>query len=185
MPRADAVRNRERLLAAAEEAFAERGTAVPTEEVARRAGVGVGTLFRHFPTKEALLEAVFVARLQRLADRATQLSEAADPGAALAEFVTEVVEQSAAKNAFADALAAAGIDVYRSTGAVGADLHAALGTLLIRAQQTGAVRPDLTPADLASLLLGTSRAVEHVADPDARARVISVVLAGLITTQQV
>ena len=178
MPRSDAVRNRERVLAAAEEAFGETGTGASTEEIARRAGVGAGTLFRHFPTKEALLEAVFVARLRRLADRAVALGDAADPGVALRDLFAEVVAESATKNAYADALDAAAVS--RATGAVGAELRDALGVLLDRAQREGVVRSDLGVADLLALLVGTSRAVERLTDDASRERVISVILDGLV-----
>src|SRR4051812_5490623 len=85
-PRADALRNRARVLTAAEAVFAARGTSASTEEVAREAGVGIGTVFRHFPTKEALLEAVYVARLRRLAEEADALVSADDAGEAFFTF---------------------------------------------------------------------------------------------------
>ncbi|MBV1854757.1 TetR/AcrR family transcriptional regulator [Catellatospora tritici] len=177
--RADAARNRARLLEAAEQVFAERGTGAPVEEVARAAGVGVGTAFRHFPTKESLLSAVYLARLERLGDRAAGLAEADDPVGALRTFFAETVEQAASKNALAEALSAAGVDPRAAASATGARLREALGGLLHRAQQAG-VRPELTVADLMSLLIGASRAVEPLAaDPAARARVIGVILDGL------
>ena len=113
--RADARRNRARLLDVAEAVFAAKGTSASTEEIAREAGVGIGTVFRHFPTKEALLEAVFVGRLQRLADEAEAHLDADDPGAAFFAFFGSAVEQSATKTAFADALAQAGVDVQEAT----------------------------------------------------------------------
>jgi AcrR family transcriptional regulator len=178
--RADALRNRERILAAAEEVFAARGTSVPTEEVARAAGVGNGTLFRHFPTKADLLEAVFVGRLRRLAGEAEQLSRADDPGAALFAFFTRIVEQSRTKNAFADALVEVGVDVGTATADVGRELRGAFDLLLRRAQQAGAVRPDLGAQDLIGLVIGASRAVDHLAtDPQAQRHVITVILDGL------
>src|SRR5258708_17586261 len=91
-PRADAQRNRARLLDVAELVFATKGIGASTEEIAREAGVGIGTVFRHFPTKEALLEAVFIRRLQQLAARADALAEADDPGAAFFSFFSYVVE---------------------------------------------------------------------------------------------
>ncbi|NUR70536.1 MAG: TetR/AcrR family transcriptional regulator [Hamadaea sp.] len=176
--RADARRNRERLLAAAEQVFTEQGVTASTEDVARAAGVGVGTVFRHFPTKEQLIEAVYQARLSRLADLADRLAASADPGAAFAEFFTTTVEGAATKNALAEALSRAG--VATSTAEVGQWLRRALGVLLTRAQETGAVRPDVTLPDLMGLLIGTSRAVEHLSDdPGARTRVVRVVLDGL------
>jgi AcrR family transcriptional regulator len=179
-PRADARRNRARILDAAEVVLAARGISASTEEVARAAGVGIGTVFRHFPTKEALLEVVFVGRLQRLADDATALATAADPGAAFFTFFARVVEQAAVKQAFSDALASAGIDLQTVTSAVGTELKAAIGLLLARAQQAGAVRPDVRLPDVLALLVGASRALEHAAgDRDAQARALAVILDGL------
>ncbi len=179
-PRADARRNRARILEAAEIVLAARGISASTEEIAREAGVGIGTVFRHFPTKEALLEAVFVGRLQRLAADATDLAMADDPGAAFFTFFARVVEQAAVKQAFSDALASAGIDLQTAASAVGADLKAAVGTLLTRAQQAGAVRSDVRLPDVLALLVGASRALEHAAgDREAQTRALTVVLDGL------
>jgi AcrR family transcriptional regulator len=178
--RADARRNRDRLLEAADSVFAERGTSASTEEIARSAGVGVGTLFRHFPTKEDLLRAVFVGRLRRLADEARSLSHAPEPGEALFGFFARAVDRAETKSALADALAEAGVDIGDATAEVGDDLNRALEVLLVRAQRVGAVRDDVRVPDLIGLLVGASRAAEHVhGDRDARARIVGVVLDGL------
>jgi AcrR family transcriptional regulator len=178
--RADARRNRARILEVAEAVFAERGTSVSTEEIARVAGVGIGTVFRHFPTKEALLEAVFTSHLRRLADEAEALAAADDPGAAFFAYFARVVEQSATKNAFAAALAAAGIDVNQAREQVGGDLRSALEGLLTRAQRAAAVRDDIGAPEVLALLVGASRAVEQAgADLDVRARALGVILDGL------
>jgi AcrR family transcriptional regulator len=177
--RADARRNRERLLAVAEQVFAQKGVTASTEEIAREAGVGIGTVFRHFPTKEALLAAVFVGRLQWLADEAESLCMAEDPGAAFVEFFTLVVSQSATKNAFADALTQAGVDVYQATVEARQGLLRGLGELLVRAQQAGALRADVGVEDVLALLVGASRTAEHVTDPTIRARTLRIVLDGL------
>lgn len=177
--RVDARRNRERVLDAAEAVFAELGTSAPTEEIARRAGVGIGTVFRHFPTKEALLEAVFVGRLRELVDEADDLLAADDPGAAFVEFFTGAVERSAAKNAYVDALTNAGIDVHGALTGVRDDLLRALTALLTRAQEVGAVRDDIGVSDLIPVLVGASRAVEHADTPAARSRALAVILDGL------
>ena len=178
--RADARRNRARILEVAEAVFAAKGTAASTEEVAREAGVGIGTVFRHFPTKEALLEAILVGRLRRLTEEAEALSAAEDPGAAFFAFFTRVVEQSATKNAFADALAEAGVDVKHTASQVGQELLRAIDTLLTRAQRAGAVREDVRVTELMALLVGTSRAMEHAGwDADVQARTLRVVFDGL------
>jgi AcrR family transcriptional regulator len=177
--RADARRNRARLLEVADRVFSEQGVGASTEEVARAAGVGIGTVFRHFPTKDALLEAVLTERLTRLAEQAEALATAPDPGAALDRYVLLVVGHARTKNAYGDALAAGGNDLSAIKAEVGGRLRAALAALLGRAQEAGAVRPDLVPADLMALLVGASRAVEHTADGAARDRVLGVLLAGL------
>jgi AcrR family transcriptional regulator len=177
--RADARRNRARLLDVADAVFASKGTGASTEEIARAAGVGIGTVFRHFPTKEALLEAVFVRRLRRIADQAEALLDADDPGGAFFQFFTGVVEHAATKTAYADALAEAGIDVTDSVAPVQQDLRTALGALLGRAQRAGAVRTDIGLAELFALLVGISRAAEHTSDPTVQVRSLAVVLDGL------
>ena len=175
--RADARRNREKVLAAAEELFAARGSGVSTEEVAQAAGVGIGTVFRHFPTKEELLAAVFVGRIDRLADEAEMGVVAPDPGAALFALITHVVDQSATKNALADALADAGVAVVAHRSG---RLVAALAALLARAREAGAVRDEVDVPTLGAVLVGAARAIEHVGpDPLLRARVLRVMLAGL------
>jgi AcrR family transcriptional regulator len=158
--RADARRNRDRVLAAADAVFAERGTTASTEEVAREAGVGIGTVFRHFPTKEALLEAVLLGRLDQLVGRARALADDAEPGEALLGFLRHVVAESATKIAFADAVAAAGVDLNRLAGAYGRDLVDALDVLLRRAQESGEIRADVEVPELHALVVGVSRAAE-------------------------
>jgi AcrR family transcriptional regulator len=178
--RADSRRNRARILEAAEAVFATSGPSASTEEVARHAGVGIGTVFRHFPTKEGLLEAVFVDRLRRLTEEAEALSTAADQGAAFFDFFSRVVGQSPVKNAFADALADAGIDVRNTTAEIGQRLRSALGVLLSRAQRAGAVRQDVGIPEVLALLVGASRATEHAGpDGDVHARTLAIVLDGL------
>ncbi len=174
--RADARRNREKILDAAEEVFGVQGTSASTEDVARTAGVGIGTVFRHFPTKEALLEEIYVARLRRLIDEADRLADAPDPGAAFFGFFTRLVEGSATKNAYAQALAEAGIDVKET----GRELLRSLGGLLARAQRAGAVRPDVGAPELVALLIGANRAAEHTGgDVAVRDRTIAIMIDGL------
>ncbi len=176
--RADARRNRERVLAAAEEVFGTRGAAGSTEEIARRAGVGIGTVFRHFPTKEALYEAIVVRRLSRLVDEAPLGTD--DPAAAFREFFTRIVEEAAAKKAFADTMAVVGVDVKRSAPDVGEGIRRTLGTLLDAAQRTGAIRADVTLAEVMVLLAGACLAADQTADPHLRARALTVLFDGLL-----
>lgn len=178
--RADALRNRAKVLDAAQAVFAAHGTGVSTEEVARAAGVGIGTVFRHFPTKEALLEAVYVAQLRALAAEAETLLSAPDAGAAFFAFFTSVVRHAAAKNAFSAALAEAGVDVSETTEETGRELKRALGVLLGRAQEAGAVRGDIGLPVVLTLLVGATQAAERVgAGGRVRDRALTVVLDGL------
>ncbi|MFG1922523.1 TetR/AcrR family transcriptional regulator [Cryptosporangium sp. NPDC048952] len=174
--RADARRNRAKVLTAAEDVFATHGTGASTEEIAQAAGVGIGTVFRHFPTKEALLEAVFVARLDRLAEQVRAAAESPDPGAAFREQITLVVDSSPSKNALADALAAAGVEV--NVGKTG--VREALDLLLRRAQEAGVVRAELDVPTVMALLIGASHGVEAAGDdPERRALIIRVLLDGM------
>ncbi|MFJ3793277.1 helix-turn-helix domain-containing protein [Kitasatospora sp. NPDC090091] len=192
--RADAARNRARLLDAATEVFTTRGIATPTEEIARAAGVGVGTLFRHFPTKEALLEAVMVRRLEEIATTTAQLaadaerpdgdsgdgSDGSGNGGAFFAAFRVVVDRSAGKDEFTRALAAAGVDAHAALHASGTAIREHLARLLAAAQRAGAVRREVGLAELFALLVGTTTAVEQLQDdPAARERVFTVVFDGL------
>jgi AcrR family transcriptional regulator len=178
--RADARRNRDRLLAVADEVFATQGAGASTDDIARAAGVGIGTLFRHFPTKEALLAAVFEARLRHLAEQARHLSATQDPGTSFAIFFRQVISEARTRLTLVDALALEGIDISLPAGDAKQDFNAALGQLLGRAQQAGAVRSDVRLSEVVALIVGTSRAVQHTGtDRQAEARLVEVVLDGL------
>ncbi|BBG02662.1 MULTISPECIES: TetR/AcrR family transcriptional regulator [Pseudonocardia] len=181
--RADARRNRERVLEAADEVFSETGPTASTEEVARRAGVAIGTVFRHFPTKELLIEAVVVGRLTQLTVEAEQLGEAADADAAFVSFFHRWVELSATKHQFSAALARSGTDVQDvkdTNPEVVERLYDAIGGLLRRAQRADRIRQDLTVPDVVALMGGASWAHEQAGpDPERRARLLSVAISGL------
>jgi AcrR family transcriptional regulator len=178
--RADARRNRARLLAVAEDVFAARGPSASTEDIAAAAGVGIGTLFRHFPTKEALLEAVFVQRLRRLADEASQLARQPDDGQAFFTFFRDVLAEARGGTAMADALSDAGVDLTHTAADVKRDLTLGLERLLSSAQTAGTVRADIGIAELLALLVGASRALQQLAgDADLEARTLAVFLDGL------
>jgi AcrR family transcriptional regulator len=163
----------------ADTVFAAKGTAGSTEEIARAAGVGIGTVFRHFPTKEALLAAVYLGRLRRRADEAVALAAAADPGIAFFDYFRALVEQAGEKTAIADALAEAGVDPKVVAATAGHGFHEAFEVLLRRAQAAGAVRPDIEVADLIALLVGATRAAEQADTAEVRARTLAIVLDGL------
>jgi AcrR family transcriptional regulator len=177
--RADARRNRERVLAAAQEAFAAEGLAVPLDEIARRAGVGAGTVYRHFPTKEALFEAAIVDRTERMLARAHALADSDDPGAAFFDFLTRLTTDAAVKRDLADAVGVGMQDTSRFAG-LGRRVNEAVGVLLDRAQAAGAVRADIVVTDLililkSCFLAGSTAGV----DPETGKRVFAVVFDGL------
>src|ERR1041384_3978284 len=125
--RADAARNREKVLRAARELFAEQGFDVPLDEIAAKAGVGPGTVYRHFPTKQALFQAVTEARVSAMIESA---EPSGDAGADLAAFLTKMADEAAAKRDMSDAIAV--------PSELRDSLHATLGGLLQRAQEAGA-----------------------------------------------
>ncbi len=150
--RADARRNRDRVLAAAQEAFAEEGILVPLDEIARRAGVGAGTVYRHFATKETLFAEVVTDRLERVVDEARELADADDPGQAFFDFFATVVERAAFNRAVCEALEShSGICPIR----VEQDFDHLIGELLRRAQAVGAVRSDVDTAEVRTLIAGS------------------------------
>ena len=173
--RADAKRNRERVLAVAAEVFAAEGLGVPVHEIARRAGVGTGTVSRHFPTKEELYAAVLVERMADLTRRADGLV-GTDPGTAFGSFFAAIIREGATHLGLAEALAGAGYDVEKAGAAAGYDISGRLRDLLARAQAAGAVRADVDNADVKALMSGC---LARAGDPVALERVIDVVLTGL------
>jgi AcrR family transcriptional regulator len=148
--------------------------------VARLAGVGIATVFRHFPTKAALLEAVLARRFDRLREQAEALLNAADPGQAFLGFFSHLVADAAAKIAAAEALFDAGGDRGGDAAQASDGLRRAVGALLQHAQQAGAVRDDVELPEVYALLVGTSRAAAraHLGN-EARARLLAIVVDGL------
>jgi AcrR family transcriptional regulator len=179
VPRADAVRNLAKILEAAEEVFAAEGLAVPIDEVARRAGVGVGTVYRHFPTKEALFEAIVVSRLEGLIERADELSNASDACAALFAFVSDLVTLAVEKKDIHDELARAGMSSEQMGAAIKDRLTAGVEVLLQRAQAVGGVRQDVNIVDLTTLLMGTCMAAGQQGQAECTARLVGVICDGL------
>ena len=161
--RRDAQRNRDRILAATRAAFQERGLAVGVDEIARRAGVGMGTLYRHFPTKDALIDAIVDARFAELTEAAERALEAPDAWEGFEAFLVAAVELQAADRGFKDALAARGRDEPRIKAAR-RKLHTVLARLVERGRAEGTLRADLAPEDITVLLWATARIVERTAD---------------------
>lgn len=178
--RADARTNRGRVLDAAEEVFGTGGESASTEEVARLAGVGVATVFRHFPTKAALLQAVLVRRFDRLREQAETLLGGTDPGGAFVDFFSHLVADAATKIAIGEALLEAGGDTDGDAARASHGLRAAVGALLRQAQDAGAVRDDVELPEVYALLVATSRAAAHGSlEPEVRARMLAIVFDGL------
>ena len=151
--RADARRNRDAIVAAAYELFAEQGTEAQMDEIARRAALGVGTLYRHFPAKEDLLDAVIARRFERLAERAGQAAQQAgdgEPWEAFKGYIEWAAEMQAGDRALSEAMATRSERMHAA--AVGSGLVDALEQLVEHAKSAGAVRDDLVVEDIPALV---------------------------------
>jgi AcrR family transcriptional regulator len=158
--RADAVKNRQRILAAAEEVFAAGGVAAPIDEVAERAGVGIGTLYRHFPNKEALFEAIVVTRLEELADAASAPPGSGDPTDEFFDFLMLFADRVSHKHDLIDALGAAGIDIKSRCSEMSERLGSGVERMLQRAQAAGGVRDGVTSREVMGLVMGVCQVTE-------------------------
>ncbi|BCJ39362.1 TetR family transcriptional regulator [Actinoplanes ianthinogenes] len=157
MIRSDAARNRAKVLEAAEIVLGERGLAARMDEIARRAGVGVGTVYRHFATKEALYAAIVSARVDDLLESAAGLRE---PETAFFTFFARIVADAGSKKALTDALRHAGVDVKQGQDDQRARMRATLDRLLRAGQEAGAIRADVAMPEVLALLRGASMAAE-------------------------
>jgi len=173
--RADARRNRELVLRAADDLLAVRGVDASVDEIAARAGVGVGTVYRNFPTKEALLQALLVARVEPLVVIAREAAGADDPGEAFVAFVRRMSDEFGAFKALADTMAAAGMDLHSAKREALSELLDAAAVLLERAQAAGSVRPDVSMSDISTLMAGLSHADPSGVGPAQRSRCVDLV----------
>jgi AcrR family transcriptional regulator len=174
--RADARRNYDKLIAAGREAFTESDRAASLEDIARRAGVGIGTLYRHFPTRTDLIEAVYVEEVETLCRSADDLSDA-PPWDALVVWLHRFIGYVATKHALAEELFAVAdrdSEVFKSCRGA---FYAAGEPLLQRAQQAGAVRPDVAIDDVVKMVGGIAKI--QGTDPETVDRILSVALDGL------
>ena len=180
--RADARRNRERVLRTAQQVFATEGLGVSLDEIARRAGVGPGTVHRHFPAKEALYLAVATDQLQQLVAEAKALAAADDPAAALVTLFSRLMATGAENATVKSGLAAAEFDLRTAAPGLAADLACHVADLLNRAQAAGAVRDDLTASELMALVAGAYAAIRHAGAESSRERsahITQIILDGL------
>jgi AcrR family transcriptional regulator len=180
-PRADSLRNRDLLLASAKAAFGEQGADAPLEDIARRAGVGIGTLYRHFPTREALVAAVYAREIEQLAASADALLAERDAGEALDAWLNLLIDYMATKRVVAPALRAdpgEGSKLYASSGAT---ILSTLQRLTQAAHTAGAIRPDIGFEDILQMMSGLSLGYEQPGWDAGARRLLSVMMAGLRT----
>jgi AcrR family transcriptional regulator len=180
--RADAQRNHDKILAAAEEIFALDGVAVPIDIVAERAGVGVGTLYRHFPTKESLYEAIVTTRIAGLLMTADLFIDTpnSDAGLALNSFLREFARQASEKQDLFEALEQNGVDIKTRFSERIDELMEKIDILRQRAADAGAIRRDVETGDIMNLVSGTCHAAGHSGVDEASfQRLVNIVLSGL------
>lgn len=161
--RADAVANRAKVMAAAREAFETQGFAASLDEIARRAGVGAGTVHRHFRTKAELVEAVLAAAVEDLVVAANSYASSDDAGVALRNFLVRLVTEGAAAHELAARLQVDAGNVEAAVSGPVAELDRAMGLLLRRARDAGTVRHDLDDRDLAAIVAAAHAAYVHPA----------------------
>jgi AcrR family transcriptional regulator len=178
-PRTDAVRNRERLLEAAKAVFSAGGPDASLEAVARAAGVGIGTLYRHFPTREALFEAVYRREVEQLTDLAEELKDKADPLEALRQWMRSNVKFVATKKGMLQALALA-VDKNSELSSYSySSLTRAVGVLLGRAVAAGEIRDDISAEDLLRALFGICYSQDQPGWQESVLRLVDVFIDGL------
>ncbi|MGV9679257.1 TetR/AcrR family transcriptional regulator [Nocardia sp. NPDC003482] len=181
--RADARRNYERIVAVAREAFSEHGPEAPLDDIARRAGVGAGTLYRHFPNREALMEAVYRSAVEGLAQRAYELVETCPPDEALEQWMHAQIDFVWHQRGLALTLKAAidhGSPTFRLCSSLVGEAAAAV---LKPAQEAGVVRSDVEPRDILRLGHGIGASCES-AGREAADRLLAVAMDGLRTTKR-
>jgi AcrR family transcriptional regulator len=178
-PRADSARNRQLLIDAAKAAFAEIGLMVSLEEIARRAGVGIGTLYRHFPSREAVMEAVYRREVQQLVEAVPQLLQASPAGEALHQWMHLFVNYIATKRLIAPSL---GTAIGRSSAPNSSPaelITRAISILVKRAVSSGDVRKDIDPSDLLRALVGVSYGNPDAGWEASARRLIDILMDGL------
>lgn len=177
-PRADAERNRQRILEIAKKAFTRSGGNISLDDLARQAGIGPGTLYRHFPTRDALLEAVYRTEVEKLAAAERELSQAMPPVEALRAWMLLFVDYIAAKQIIAPALNTLVGGPSKLFEASGSQIKGAIGALVERAIESGDIRPDLDPLDLLRALIGVSNVASVPNWAESARRLVQILIAG-------
>jgi AcrR family transcriptional regulator len=177
-PRADAQRNRERILKVAKLAFTRTGADISLDDVAKQSGVGPGTLYRHFPTRGALLEAVYRSEVERLAAAQQDFSRTMAPVDAMRAWMLLFVDYIATKQLIAPALNTLIEGPSKLFECSGRQITGAIHSLVKRAIESGDIRPDLDPLDLLRALVGVSN-VSSIPDwPESARRLVQILIAG-------
>jgi len=178
-PRADAERNRARLLETAKSVFAAKGSAASMDEIARTAGVGAGTLYRHFPTRDALVTAVYLNESGQLAAAADRLAKASEPVAALREWLLLFVDYMATKHGMYELLNAIGGGTSELYSASTVRMKESIAKLADRAVASGEIHMDLDPLDLLRALAGVANVGAGSDGEQAAKRLVDILIAGL------
>jgi AcrR family transcriptional regulator len=178
-PRADSARNRQLLIDAAKTGFADAGLNVSLEEIARRAGVGIGTLYRHFPSREAVVEAVYRREVEQLVEAVPQLLESSPAGEALHQWMHLFVNYIATKRLIAPSLAAAVGRTSAPHATLAELITQAISTLVKNAVRSGDVRKDIDPSDLLRALVGVSYGNPDAGWESSARRLIDILMDGL------
>ena len=182
-PRADAQRNRELILEAAKEVFTRDGAAASLDEIARLAAIGPGTLYRHFPNRDALIEAVYRSEVEKLAAAAPRFAATLSPLEALRAWMNLFIDHVAKKMLIVPAMdTVAGGSMRLITGSRG-QIHGAFLTLGQRALESGDLRPDVNPTDLMRALVGIFHTTYEPGWEQAARRLVDILIAGARSTQ--
>ncbi len=178
-PRADALRNRNTLIQVARAAFAAAGDTVSLEGIAREAGVGIGTLYRHFPTREALVEAVYAAELDDVTGSVATLLDELPPDAALRAWMSHYAAFVATKRGMAETLRAGWASGRIATPTTRERITAAVATILARGAEAGSLRGDVAPEDVTVMLLGIFLTTTVGNTPEQTERLLDLVMDAL------
>jgi AcrR family transcriptional regulator len=182
-PRADAQRNRERILEVAKEAFTRSGANTSLDDIAKQAGVGPGTLYRHFPTREELLQAVYRSELEKLATAERKFAQSMPPIEALRAWLLLFVDAIETKQIIAPALNTLIGDPKKVFAASYAKIHEAIHALVKRAIKSGDIRKDLDPMDLLRALVGVANVATSPDWQQSARRLVEILIAGSRSTE--